>query len=210
MEVVHLAGAYNALLFSHLSTFLYVPFMLLLLFRDVLWWRIIVVINFYSNTTNNSHILFRWIRFFPWWQNRKVTLFVAPVYPFICLRVMDQLNGGPLAIRHFYITKRILLGTLLHHISVNLWGEEININKVYTEEIIHWYLHPLPPQAPIAFSNQNQTLKIVLLWEIRISLAYVPAGVDVTWYAPFRVAKFRSKLCHLSCHFTCPLVHKYT
>ena len=41
--------------------------------------------------------------------------------------------------------------------------EELNINKVSMEEIIHWYFNPLPPQAPISLPNQNQNLNFVLL-----------------------------------------------
>ena len=37
-------------------------------------------------------------------------------------------------------------------------------------KIIHSYFHPLPPQASIALPNQNQTLKLGPLWEIRVSL----------------------------------------
>ena len=47
------------------------------------------------------------------------------------------------------------------------------------EEIIHWYLHPLPPQAHIDPPNQNKTLEIVPLWAIFVSIADGPAGVDV-------------------------------
>ena len=82
--------------------------------------------------------------------------------------------------------------------------------KVSIEEIIHWYFHLLPPQAHISLPNQNQTLNLFTLWEIRAYLADGPAGVDIPWYAPCRGTKSGPKLCHLSCKFFYPLEHKST
>ena len=59
-------------------------------------------------------------------------------------------------------------------------AKEINTNEVSTEEIIHWYFHPLPLQALIALPNQNKTLKLVNFWDIHASIAYGPSGVDVS------------------------------
>ena len=78
------------------------------------------------------------------------------------------------------------------------------------EEIIYWCFHPLPLQSPIALPNQNQTLNIVPLWYIHVSLADGPNGVSVTLNTPFHDAKAGSKLWNISCNFYFPLVHKYT
>ena len=59
------------------------------------------------------------------------------------------------------------------------------------EEIIHWYFHPLHPQAHIAFPNQNKTLKLVPLWVICVSLVDGPAGVNLFLHAPCRDTKSR-------------------
>ena len=53
------------------------------------------------------------------------------------------------------------------------------------EEIIHSLFHPLPPQVPIALPKQNQTLSIVLLWVICVSIVYGPNGVGVYLHAQF-------------------------
>ena len=63
--------------------------------------------------------------------------------------------------------------------NVTPHGKKLNKREVATVEIIHWCCHPLPPQAPIALPNQNQILKLVPLWDIRVFLADGPAGVDV-------------------------------
>ena len=92
---------------------------------------------------------------------------------------MNWLHATPLTIRRLCSIKKILLINLLYQMNITPRGKELNTGKVSTEEIIHWYSHPLPPQAPIALPNQNQTLKLVPLCAIRVSLADGPAGVDV-------------------------------
>ena len=81
---------------------------------------------------------------------------------------MNQLHGSPLASRKFCWIKNTLLMHLPHHTNINLRGKEINTNEVSTEEIIHWYFHPLPTQALIDPQNKNKTLKIVPLWVISV------------------------------------------
>ena len=56
---------------------------------------------------------------------------------------------------------------------------ELNIREVFTEEIIHWCFYPLHTQAPISLPNQNQTLKLVPLWVIQVSIVDRLARVDL-------------------------------
>ena len=60
MIVVFLSKEYNALWFPHLPNFL-----LLFMFRDVPWFRIIDGIDCDANSTNNGHIVFHRISIFP-------------------------------------------------------------------------------------------------------------------------------------------------
>ena len=64
------------------------------------------------------------------------------------------------------------------------------------EEIIHSLFHPPPPQVPIALPNQNQTLSIVLLWVICVSIVYGPNGVGVYLLAQFYGTKVWLKFWH--------------
>ena len=156
--------AYNALWFPHIATFLYVPLMLILLLMYVLWFMIIVAINFDSNSTKNFHILFRCICNISRWKNRPFTFFTAPVDLVICLHAMNRLHDSPLAIQRFCSIKNTLIRTFLRHINLKSRGKELKINEISTEERIHWYFQILPPQAPISLPNQNQTLNLVPLW----------------------------------------------
>ena len=186
MNIVCLVRAYNFLLFTHLTTFLSVPLLLLLMFRDIIWYSVIDVVNGDTNAKKSGKILFRWIFNFSWWHNRQVTFFAAPADSILCLCVMNRLHCIPLAIHHFLMIKNKLLGTLLHHTNVTLRGKELNTREVSMEEKIHWYFHTLPPQDPFSVPKKNQTLKLVFLWPIRVYLADVSTGVDIPWHAPFR------------------------
>ena len=205
-----LVREYNPLWFPHLTTLLSIPLLLLFLFSEILWCRIIVNINCDANTTNNGHIIFCRIRNFSWWQNRQVAFFVTPVKSVLCPCATNQLHEIPLTSRRFFIINKTLLGTLLYYMNVTPLGKELNSKEFSMEEIIHCYFQPLPPQAPITLHNQNQTLKLVPLWYICVSLADRTTGMYVPWNTPCHGTKYRSELWHLSCNVSCPLVHKFT
>ena len=179
MMIVCLARAYNSLWFSHQTTFLYVTVLFILLLRDVLWCRIIFVINCDADVTSSGRILFCRIRSLSWWKNRQVALFVSPADYILCLCAINQLHDTPLASRSFHRTINTLIRTLLHHISITLWVKEFIMRQVSMEGRIHWWSYPFPPQAYIALPDQNQILKLVPLWEIFVSLVDGPTGVDV-------------------------------
>ena len=114
---------------------------------------------------------------------------------------MNILYDSPLAIRRFCVIKKTLLGNLLHHMNIMLQGKELNIREVSMEEIIHWYFHPLHPQAPIALPNQNQTLKKMPLWVVYVSLAYGDPG-KMYLDMHHSVAPSPSQICGISlCNF---------
>ena len=64
-------------------------------------------------------------------------------------------------------------------------------------------------QDPIAFPNQNKTLKLVPLWEICVSLVDGPIVVAVPWNAPCCGAKAISKLWHLARSFIQKLICRH-
>ena len=114
LKIILLVLAYNALWFPHLTTFFSVPFLLIFLPRDIIWCRLIVVVNFYSNATKNVHIIFRWIRNLSRCQNRKVNFFVTPVYLVLCLRSMNWFHDIPITSRCFCVIKKTPLRNLIH------------------------------------------------------------------------------------------------
>ena len=140
----------------------------------------------------------------------QVAFFITPVDSVIWLRAMNPLNNIPLSSCFFCVIKNTLLGTLPHHMNVTPQCKELSINKVSAKEIIHWYFHPLSPQAPICLPNQNQNLKFVPFLTIIVYLADVTTSVGVTWHVLFNGAKYVQKFWHMSKNFFCPIVHEST
>ena len=101
MNIVTLERAYNAILFSHLNTLLFVPLLFLMIFRDILLWSIIAVINFDANLNHNGNIILNNIRILTWWHNSKVAFFVATYNSILCLRAINPLHDRPLVRQRF-------------------------------------------------------------------------------------------------------------
>ena len=109
-----------------------------------------------------------------------MTFFVAPANSILCLRAMNQLHDIPIASRCLCRIKKTIISNLLNRMHVTTQGNKLDIKEVSTEETINWSLHLHHSQGYIALHNQNQTLKLVPLWEVCVYITDGPDGADVS------------------------------
>ena len=166
--------------------------MLILMFREYLWFRIIVIINCDTNATMAIYYYIGFIIFLT--EEKEIYLLCRSRQFDFMSQFHESIARHPSHTTELLKDQNKLLSTLLHHMNVTTRGKQLNIREVSMEEIINGYFNSLPPQAPVVPRNKNQTLKLVPLWEILVSLADGPAGAGLTSHAKYRDTKAGSNM----------------